>query len=290
MKRFVLLALLVGISSVCLSAQNRGQQSRTRGTVSGTVIDKEDNSAVMSATVQLLSLPDSTMVTGNVTNTNGYFSLSARPGKYVLKISFVGYLSYLKEIQLTSAKPSLNVGKVLLGSDAVILKEAVITAEAPQVTVSGDTLGYSASAYRTSEGAMLEELVKKLPGAEVDDDGNVKINGKEVKKLMVDGKEFFGGDVKTGLQNLPDNMIEKINAYDRQSDNARITGIDDGEEETVLDLTVKKGMNQGWIGNFDLGGGTEDRYSLSGNINRFASGGGKSSQFSLIGRVNNVND
>ena len=290
MKRFVLLALLVGISSVCLSAQNRGQQSRTRGTVSGTVIDKEDNSAVMSATVQLLSLPDSTMVTGNVTNTNGYFSLSARPGKYVLKISFVGYLSYLKEIQLTSAKPSLNVGKVLLGSDAVMLKEAVITAEAPQVTVSGDTLGYSASAYRTSEGAMLEELVKKLPGAEVDDDGNVKINGKEVKKLMVDGKEFFGGDVKTGLQNLPVNMIEKINAYDRQSDNARITGIDDGEEETVLDLTVKKGMNQGWIGNFDLGGGTEDRYSLSGNINRFASGGGKSSQFSLIGRVNNVND
>lgn len=114
MKRFVLLALLVGISSVCLSAQNRGQRSRTRGTVSGTVIDKEDNSAVMSATVQLLSLPDSTMVTGNVTNTNGYFSLSARPGKYVLKISFVGYLSYLKEIQLTSAKPSLNVGKVLL--------------------------------------------------------------------------------------------------------------------------------------------------------------------------------
>ena len=290
MKRFVLLALLVGISSVCLSAQNRGQQSRTRGTVSGTVIDKEDNSAVMSATVQLLSLPDSTMVTGNVTNTNGYFSLSARPGKYVLKISFVGYLSYLKEIQLTSAKPSLNVGKVLLGSDAVMLKEAVITAEAPQVTVSGDTLGYSASAYRTSEGAMLEELVKKLPGAEVDDDGNVKINGKEVKKLMVDGKEFFDGDVKTGLQNLPVNMIEKINAYDRQSDNARITGIDDGEEETVLDLTVKKGMNQGWIGNFDLGGGTEDRYSLSGNINRFASGGGKSSQFSLIGRVNNVND
>lgn len=290
MKRFVLLALLVGISSVYLSAQNRGQQSRTRGTVSGTVIDKEDNSAVMSATVQLLSLPDSTMVTGNVTNTKGYFSLSAHPGKYVLKISFVGYLSYLKEIQLTSAKPSLNVGKVLLGSDAVMLKEAVITAEAPQVTVSGDTLGYSASAYRTSEGAMLEELVKKLPGAEVDDDGNVKINGKEVKKLMVDGKEFFGGDVKTGLQNLPVNMIEKINAYDRQSDNARITGIDDGEEETVLDLTVKKGMNQGWIGNFDLGGGTEDRYSLSGNINRFASGGGKSNQFSLIGRVNNVND
>jgi hypothetical protein len=137
---------------------------------------------------------------------------------------------------------------------------------------------------------MLEELVKKLPGAEVDDDGNVKINGKEVKKLMVDGKEFFGGDVKTGLQNLPVNMIEKINAYDRQSDNARITGIDDGEEETVLDLTVKKGMNQGWIGNMDGGIGTEDRYSASANVNRFASNSEKSSQLSFIGRANNVND
>ena len=282
---------LIGISSILLSAQNRSQQQgRGRATVTGSVFDKEDGSAVIQATVQLLSLPDSAMVVGNVTGTDGSFKLSTRPGKYVLKVSYVGYLSYFKQIQLTQAKPTLNVGKIQLSTDAIMLKEAVVVAEAPQVTVSGDTLGYNASAYRTSEGAMLEELVKKIPGAEVDDDGNVKINGKEVKKLMVDGKEFFGGDVKTGLQNLPVNMIEKINAYDRQSDNARITGIDDGEEETVLDLKVKKGMNQGWIGNFDLGGGTEDRYSASGNINRFSSHGKNSNQFSIIGRTNNVND
>ena len=94
---------------------------------------------------------------------------------------------------------------------------------------------------------MLEELVKKLPGAEIDDEGNVKINGKDLSKIMVDGKEFFGGDVKTGLKNLPVDMIEKLKTYDKKSDLARITGIDDGEEETVLDLTVKKGMNQGWF-------------------------------------------
>ena len=289
MKRLAFLVLLIGISTTFLLAQNRGQ-GRGKVTVSGTVLDKEDNSSVMQATVQLLSLPDSTMAVGNVTNNDGVFSVSARPGKYVLKISYVGYLSYLKPLQLTSSKPSINLGKIMLETDAILLKEAVVTAEAPQVTVAGDTLGYNASAYRTSEGAMLEELVKKLPGAEVDDDGNVKINGKEVKKLMVDGKEFFGGDVKTGLQNLPVNMIEKINAYDRQSDNARITGIDDGEEETVLDLTVKKGMNQGWIGNMDGGMGTEDRYSASANVNRFSSHGDNSSQFSFIGRTNNVND
>ena len=289
MRKIAFLILLIGISTAWVSAQSR-TQGKGRVTVSGVVVDKEDDSSIMQATVQLLSLPDSTMAVGNVTNNEGYFSVSVRPGKYVLKVSFVGYVPYMKQYQLSGSKPTLNVGKVALSSDAIMLKEAVITAEAPQVTVAGDTLGYNASAYRTPEGAMLEELVKKLPGAEVDDDGNVKINGKEVKKLMVDGKEFFGGDVKTGLQNLPVNMIEKINAYDRQSDNARITGIDDGEEETVLDLTVKKGMNQGWVGNFDGGLGTEDRYSASANINRFASHGSKSSQFSLLGRANNVGD
>ncbi len=125
-----------------------------------------------------------------------------------------------------------------------MLSEAVITGTAPEVTVKEDTLEYNSTAYRTPEGAMLEELVKKLPGAEIDDDGNVKINGKEVKKIMVDGKEFFGGDVKTGLKNLPVNMIDKLKTYDKKSDLARVTGIDDGEEETVLDLKVKKGMNQ----------------------------------------------
>ncbi|MBQ8443234.1 MAG: TonB-dependent receptor [Bacteroides sp.] len=290
MRRIVLFVLLIGISTTLLLAQNRGQQGRGRVTLSGTVMDKEDDSPVMQATVQLLSLPDSTMAVGNVTDANGRFSLSARPGKYVLKVSYVGYLSYMKEYQLTASKPNVNAGKIALASDAIMLKEAVVVAEAPQVTVSGDTLGYNASAYRTSEGAALEELVKKIPGAEVDDDGNVTLNGKSISKLLVDGKEFFGGDVKTGLQNLPASMVERINAYERQSDNARITGIDDGEEEAVLDLTVKKGMNQGWVGNFDGGMGTEDRYSVSGNVNRFASHGKNSNQFSLIARANNVGD
>lgn len=284
MKKLLFFVLLIGIGSAYSFAQ-QGQIS-----VNGTVVDKEDNSPVMQATVQLLSLPDSTMVVGNVTNNNGAFSLSAKAGKYALKVSFVGYVPYVKDLKLSSSKSTVNVGKIVLSSDAVLLNEAVVTAEAPQVTVSGDTLGYNASAYRTSEGAMLEELVKKLPGAEVDDDGNVKINGKSISKIMVDGKEFFGGDVKTGLQNLPVNMIEKLSAYDRQSDNARITGIDDGEEETVLDLTVKKGMNKGWFGNIDGGVGTEDRYSANANVNRFNSHGEQGYQISFIGRTNNVND
>ena len=281
MKKLVLLLLLV-----CTCATLSWAQNGKRITVMGTVIDGDDKSPIGQATVQLLSLPDSTMVVGNVTNNNGVFSIAARPGKYVLKISFVGYLTQEKPLQLTANKPSVNVGTVALPTDAIMLGEAVIVAEAPQVTVSEDTIGYNASAYRTPEGAMLEELVKKLPGAEIDEDGNVKVNGKEIKKIMVDGKEFFGGDVKTGLKNLPVDMVEKLKTYDKKSDLSRITGIDDGEEETVLDLTVKKGMNQGWFGNVDLGAGTKDRYMGRAMINRFYD----KTQFSIIGSANNVND
>lgn len=255
-------------------------------TVSGRVVEDSKEPAAQ-ATIQLLSLPDSTYTVGVASSENGYFKLpKVKAGKYVMKISYIGFKTKLVPLQLTSAVPEKNVGTVTLESDAIMLAEAVVTAEAPQVQVVEDTLVYNSTAYRTPEGAMLEELVKKLPGAEIDDDGNVKFNGKELKKIMVDGKEFFGGDVKTGLKNLPVDMIDKLKTYDKKSDLARITGIDDGEEETVLDLTVKKGMNQGWFGNADAAYGTEDRYLGRLMLNRFVD----ATQFSLIGSANNVND
>lgn len=281
MKKLVFLLLLVCASTILSMAQNNGN----RVTVTGKVIDGDDKTPVGQATVQLLSLPDSAMVVGKVTDNNGFFSIAARPGKYILKVSFVGYLTQEKPLQLSLNKP-VNLGTIVLPSDAIMLGEAVVVAEAPQVTAVEDTLMYNSSAYRTPEGAMLEELVKKLPGAEVDDEGNIKINGKDIKKIMVDGKEFFGGDVKTGLKNLPVDLVDKLKTYDKKSDLARITGIDDGEEETVLDLTVKKGMNQGWFGNVDLGIGTKDRYTERLMLNRFVD----KTQFSIVGSANNVND
>lgn len=255
-------------------------------TVSGRVVEESKEPAAQ-ATIQLLSLPDSTYTAGVATSEQGYFKLpKVKAGKYVMKISYIGFKNKFVPLQLTSAVPEKNVGTLTLESDAIMLAEAVVTAEAPQVQVVEDTLVYNSTAYRTPEGAMLEELVKKLPGAEIDDDGNVKINGKDLKKIMVDGKEFFGGDVKTGLKNLPVDMIDKLKTYDKKSDLARITGIDDGEEETVLDLTVKKGMNQGWFGNADAAYGTEDRYLGRLMLNRFVD----ATQFSFIGSANNVND
>ena len=256
-------------------------------TVAGRVIEDDTKEPAVQATVQLLSLPDSTLAAGIATTQQGYFTLpKVKAGKYVLKVSYIGFQPEQLPLQLSAQVTNKNVGTISLKTDAVMLAEAVITAEAPQVQVVEDTLVYNSTAYRTPEGAMLEELVKKLPGAEIDDDGNVKINGKELKKIMVDGKEFFGGDVKTGLKNLPVEMIDKLKTYDKQSDLARITGIDDGEEETVLDLTVKKGMSKGWFGNADAAVGTEDRYAGRVNLNRFVD----KTQVTLIGSANNVNN
>ena len=281
MKKLLIWTVLLLTATLSTYAQNKIV------TVSGRVIEAGTKEPVELAAVQLLSLPDSAQVAGMTTSTQGYFSLSKqKPGKYLLKVSFIGYVTKIIPVQLTANVPAKKMGNIELATDAVMLQEAVVVAEAPQVTVVEDTLLYNSSAYRTPEGAMLEELVKKLPGAEIDDDGNVKINGKDLKKIMVDGKEFFGGDVKTGLKNLPVDMVDKLKTYDKKSDLARVTGIDDGEEETVLDLTVKKGMNQGWFGNADLGAGTKDRYTGRMMLNRFVD----KTQFSIIGSANNVND
>ncbi len=255
-------------------------------TVSGQIVEDTKEPAIQ-ATIQLLSLPDSTYAAGIASDVNGRFTLPrVKAGKYLLKVSYIGFKTKYIPLQLSSSTPRKNVGTLTLESDAIMLAETVITAQAPQVQVVEDTMQYNSSAYRTPEGAMLEELVKKLPGAEIDDDGNVKINGKDVSKILVNGKEFFGGDVATGLKNLPVEMIDKLKAYDKKSDLARVTGIDDGEEETVLDLTVKKEMNTGWFSNIDAAYGTKGRYSVRGMVNYFRD----KTQVSLIGSTNNVND
>ena len=268
----------------CCSFSN----AQSRFNVSGIVIDKNTREAVISATVRVLSLPDSTMVTGAATDVNGAFNIkNVKKGNYALKVTFIGYHDNVIPLDLTKEKErNMNVGYITLIDDTQLLKEAVVTANAAQVQVSGDSLVFNAAAIRTSEGSALEELVKKLPGAEIDDDGNIKINGKTVSKILVDGKEFFLNDKNMALKNIPTKIVDKIKAYDRKSDLARVTGIDDGEEETVLDLSIKKGMNQGWFGNLDLALGTERRYTEKLMLNRFTD----TKQFTLIGSANNIGD
>ena len=229
-----------------------------QGTVSGTVIEQDTEEAVIQATAAVLK--GQKIVANAVTNTNGAFSIKVpSDGTYDLRITYVGFKTYSKKIKIEGK--NVPLGTIKLEADAIMLKGATVTGHAAKVILKADTFVYNANAFRTPEGSVVEELVKRLPGAEVSDDGTIKINGKEVKKILVDGKEFMTGDTKTAMKNLPTNIIDRIKAYDKQSDLARVSGIEDGEEETVLDFGIKQGMNKGIMANADLAAGTKDRYA-----------------------------
>lgn len=253
--------------------------------ITGTLIDRDTKEGVMLATVQMLK-PDSTYVSGVLSDEKGRFSIEASAaGSYILKISSVGYTPLTKTIKV-DGKKDIALGEIIFNADAIMLKGATVVGQAARVTVKEDTFVYNASAYRTPEGSVVEELVKRLPGAQVSDDGTITINGKEVKKVLVDGKEFMTGDTQTALKNLPTSIIDKIKAYDEKSDLAKVTGIDDGEEQTVLDFGIKKGMNKGVFGNVDASIGTHDRYAerLMGALFK------DKTRVMLMGNLNNVND
>ncbi|ETD19960.1 MULTISPECIES: TonB-dependent receptor [Prevotellaceae] len=252
MKRTFLFAVLFAMAFVAVSAQNRQ--------ITGTLVDKDTKDAMVQSTVQLLKT-DSTFVTGAISDENGKFSITApKDGKYLLKISSVGYSTTVKQIELTADK-DLSLGTVDMKTDAVMLKGATVMGQAMKVTVKEDTFIYNASAYRTPEGSVVEELVKRLPGAQIDDSGKITVNGKEVKKILVDGKEFMTGDTQTALKNLPTSIVDRIKTYDEKSDLSKVTGIDDGNEQTVLDFGLKRGMNHGTFSNVDLALGTKNRYA-----------------------------
>ena len=281
--RHIMTLVLLLLSMASMMAQSGEDQGLT---VSGNVHDAELKEPMVQATVQLFRRRDSTFVGGTVTDLRGNFSVEAPAnGVYKLKISSVGYQSIEREVTLRRNQ-SQEMGMLLMSPESVMLKEAVVTGRAAQVIVKKDTLVYNPDAYRTPEGSPIEELIKRIPGAEVDEDGNITINGKAVKKILLDGKEFMLGDVETALKNIPVNIIQNMKFYDQQSDQARITGIEDGEKETVIDFTIKKGMNRGFMTNLDLAAGTEHRYASRGMGSSFTD----KTRFVILGNFNNKDE
>ena len=275
MRRLLLFTMAVFLTVLSVHAQR---------VVSGKVIEQDTQDAVIQATASILS--GEKVVANGVTNTDGAFRITApSDGTYTLKITYVGFKTYTKKFTLKDGK-GYQAGTITLAPDAIMLKGATVTARASKVTLKADTFVYNAAAFRTPEGSVVEELVKRLPGAEVSDDGTIKINGKEVKKILVDGKEFMTGDTKTAIKNLPTNIIDRIKAYDKQSDLARVSGIEDGEEETVLDFGIKQGMNKGIMVNADLAAGTEHRYA--GRI--FGGIMSNNTKVFMMTNANNTND
>lgn len=254
-----------------------------QGYVNGLVVDKSSNEPLQNAILQLYSLNDTVFKAGTASDGEGKFSIAASPADYLLRLSFVGYLSQEIKVKIESGK-TLDLGNIPMAVDAIALETAVVTAEVPPVTVAEDTLVYNTAAFRLPEGSMLEELIKKYPGVQIEEDGTIKINGKTVTRILMKGKDFFGTDKDMALKNVSASAVDKVKFYDKKSDFARVTGIDDGEEETVLDLQMKKGVDDGFFSNTDVGYGTKERYMFR-NMSSYYN---DDAQYTLIMSANNV--
>ena len=256
--------------------------------INGVLVDSQDTTELFGATVKLLMAnKDSTMVKGSATDDNGVFNIKGvKAGKYLLRFSYVGYNDVIKHVTVGADGRDVNIGVVKMDPNTIMLKETVVMGVKSPIVVKEDTIEFNADTYKTQANAVVEDLLKRLPGVEVGSDGKITANGKEVKKILIDGKEFFSDDPTVASKNIPAEMINKLQVIDRKSDLARLTGVDDGDDETVINLTVKKGMNNGWFGTVNAGYGTDDRYAGNVMINHFRDG----NQFTLLGGGNNVNN
>jgi outer membrane receptor protein involved in Fe transport len=259
-----------------------------RTTIKGMVVDTSGK-PLAGATVMLLVPKDSSLTnfgrTADAAANAGAFELKGvRRGAYLLKITYIGYLPYQQTVQSADG-PVTDLGSVRLKPIARELFEVVIrTAKAP-LSIRGDTIEYNASSFKVPPGSTVEDLLRKLPGIQVDQDGNIRAQGKEVKRVTVDGKAFFGGDTKMATKNLAAESLAKVQVFDGQSEQAKLTGVDDGKKEKTLNLELKEEFKKGGFGKGTVAGGTQDRYELKGNYNKF----NKKEQLSIIGNLNNVN-
>ena len=279
----VLLLLLLFLSTFAYA-------QKKNGTITAEIIGKEDGEALTPATVQLFSLPDSVFRVGAVSDLDGKINLKVQSGNYFMKISFVGYITVEKNVTVEDEK-TCNVGRISMKQNNTLLDEAVVSAEVPPVTAAEDTLVFNTAAFRVPEGSMLEELIKKYPGVDIAEDGTIKINGKTVNRILMKGKDFFGTDKDVALKNISGDAVDKVKFYDKKSDFARITGIDDGEEETVLDLQMKQGVSDGLFSNTDAGGGTD--FSAEHLLYRLRNTTGyynDDAQYTLVLSANNLGD
>lgn len=252
--------------------------------ITGLIKDANTAEPLMEASVRLLSAKDSSFVAGVTSGLDGRFALKGvKSGRYILAITYIGYADHTQPVNV--AKSNLRLGAIDMRESTQMLKDVTVVAAKTPIKVMEDTIEFNADSYHTQPNAVVEDLLKRLPGVEVDSDGKITSNGKEIKKILLDGKEFFSDDPQVASKNLPVSMIDKLQVVDRKSDLARLTGVDDGEDETVINLTVKKGMNEGWFGNVEAGYGTDDRYMGSFNVNRFWNG----NQVTFLGNFNNIN-
>lgn len=254
--------------------------------ITGQVADST-GASLPSATVMLLNPTDSTLVSFTLGKADGRFTFPNVDRKnYLLQITFIGYETYNRAISGLHDGPTLDLGTLVMTPLATQLAAIEIRGESAAVTIKKDTIEFNASSFKTRENAMVEDLLKRLPGVEVDNDGNITAQGQQVRNITVDGKKFFGSDPKVAMRNLPADAIERIQLFDRLSDQAEFTGIDDGEREKTINLSLKGSRRNATFGSLTAGGGTDERFAAKGSLNKFT----RDRQLSFLGMANNTND
>lgn len=255
-----------------------------RSVVNGLVTDRESGEPLPSATVSLAPVSDQDARKYTTTDLAGRFEFrSVTEGSYVIEVTYVGYKADEKELSVTDKKDSYKVTFRLV-EDALMLGEVAVSGRATRAEQKGDSLFYNAEAFKVMQGSSAEDLLSKMPGIVVEG-GSIQAQGEDVGKVLVDGKEFFEGDVNLAIRNLPSDIIASIEVFDKKSEQAEFTGFDDGEEVKTINIVTKNGFKQGAFGEISAGYGTDDRYKVNGNVNFF----NQDRRISVLGMSNNVN-
>lgn len=239
-------------------------------TIRGTVTDSIDSQALDAANIAVIRASDSVYVAGSISSEKGVFEIGKIPvGQYLLVIRYLGYGEKIQPLTLSGTPRTVDIGKIGMDKQNIRLGEVVVAAKFNPIVVKKDTIEFNTTAYKIQESDVVEDLLKKLPGVEVDQDGTVTSGGQQITKVFVDGKQFFGDDPKVATKNLPANLIDKVQVVDRRSDQAQFTGIEDDDTEKVINLTLRPGNRNGMFGRAVAGYGNDDRYNANGIISYF---------------------
>ncbi|MGB8705974.1 MAG: carboxypeptidase regulatory-like domain-containing protein [Gillisia sp.] len=275
--KYLLLSLLL-LSAVGMHAQ--------KFEITGKITDAVDSAPLESATVYVQKAADSSLVTYTISEKSGDFTLSGNTtdSKLIFFVSYNGYQPYRRQVDIKS-NSVLSLGEIKLKVADNSLGEITLTGTRPPVVIKQDTLEFNAASFNTRQDANLEELMKKLPGVEVDTQGNITVNGKPVSRILVNGKEFFGNDPKIATKNLPKEIIDKIQVTDTKTKSEEFTGKAGNPDDKTINITIQKDKNKGYFARATAGGGTDDRYELSGIGNYFKD----KLRVSVLASSNNIN-
>lgn len=256
------------ILSFCLSSFSLTGQ--TLYSLKGSVTDTSSSVNLVNASISILNSKDSTLVRFTRSAESGSFSIeNLKPGKFIILITYPKYADYVEQFSLDSTSQSKDFGKINLFLKSKLLADVLIKGTVAAIKIKGDTTEYNAGSFQIQPNSKVEDLLKQLPGIQVDKDGKITAQGETVSKVLVDGEEFFGDDPTLVTKNLRGDMVDKVQLYDKKSDQATFTGIDDGIKTKTINIKLKEDKKNGYFGKVDAGGGTDDFYSGQGMFNAF---------------------